>query len=353
MDQTPKSKVKKVNALHQKQKVFRQSDPILAVLMWGINHTMNELVFVPEQPLIMDGDFKASSKISVSNHGYNDSLLPSKYKIKEYCPIVFRDLRMRFGEDSEDFLASVCDGPITVLQSPGKSNSTFYKTHDSRILMKTLQREEVAQFHSIFRSYHSYIVERHGRTVLPHYLGMYRVTLDEKHTYLLVMPNIKSTTLPVQKVYDLKGSTVDRTASDKERQKESPTLKDNDFTTSGEKIELGADKERFMETLKADVEFLEKHKLMDYSLLVAIHEYEDDEAPKLDRDVDVYAWGTGGPLKQVYFMGIIDSLTKYGAKKMAAHTAKTAKHGGGASISTVAPDQYAKRFLEFIEGNTL
>ncbi len=44
MDQTPKSKVKKVNALHQKQKVFRQSDPILAVLMWGINHTVRAVL---------------------------------------------------------------------------------------------------------------------------------------------------------------------------------------------------------------------------------------------------------------------------------------------------------------------
>jgi hypothetical protein len=30
--------------------------------------------------------------------------LPAKFKIKAYCPIVFRDLRARFGEDPKAFL---------------------------------------------------------------------------------------------------------------------------------------------------------------------------------------------------------------------------------------------------------
>jgi hypothetical protein len=34
-------------------------------------------------------------------------VLPSKYKVKEYCPQVFRSLRKRFGEDPEEFLVSV------------------------------------------------------------------------------------------------------------------------------------------------------------------------------------------------------------------------------------------------------
>lgn len=47
-------------------------------------------------------------------------------------------------------------------------------------------------------------------------------------------------------------------------------------------------------------------------------------------------------------MGLIDILTQYDAKKKAAHAAKTVKHGAGAEISTVHPEQYAKRFLDFI-----
>ena len=55
--------------------------------------------------------------------------------------------------------------------------------------------------------------------------------------------------------YDLKGSTVDREASDKEKEKELPTLKDNDFVKDGTKVVIGDDaRERLMETLTADVE---------------------------------------------------------------------------------------------------
>lgn len=55
--------------------------------------------------------------------------------------------------------------------------------------------------------------------------------------------------------FDLKGSTVDREASDKEREKDLPTLKDNDFVKEGMKIYIGDDaKEKLLETLTADVE---------------------------------------------------------------------------------------------------
>lgn len=55
-----------------------------------------------------------------------------------------------------------------------------------------------------------------------------------------------------------------------------------------------------------------------------------------------------GEKNEIYFMALIDILTKYGVKKRTAMAAKTVKHGAGAEISTVHPDQYAKRFLEFI-----
>ena len=53
--------------------------------------------------------------------------------------------------------------------------------------------------------------------------------------------------------------------------------------------------------------------------------------------------------KELYFIGLIDILTHYGMKKRTAQAAKTVKHGSGAEISTVKPEQYARRFLEFIE----
>uniref|UniRef100_A0A8U8BH32 Phosphatidylinositol 5-phosphate 4-kinase type-2 gamma n=1 Tax=Geospiza parvula TaxID=87175 RepID=A0A8U8BH32_GEOPR len=265
-----------------------------------------------------------------------------------------------------------------------------------------------------------YVVQCHGQTLLPRFLGMYRVSVDSEDTYLLVMRNLFSHRLPVHRKYDLKGSLVDREASDKEKGKELPTLKDVDFLNKNEKVFVEEEQQReFMDKLKRDVEFLVQQKLMDYSLLLGIHEVErgeqEDEEEleeeelgggdeggrggpygtspeglggllnscrppgpgEFDPGVDVYAvawaggpggpggsWGSwgglgaqgaltppcppGAPRREVYFMGLIDVLTQYDARKKAAHAAKTVKHGAGAEISTVHPEQYAKRFLDFI-----
>lgn len=55
------------------------------------------------------------------------------------------------------------------------------------------------------------------------------------------------------------------------------------------------------------------------------------------------------PRTEVYFISLIDILTHYGVKKRTAQAAKTVKHGAGAEISTVKPDQYARRLLDFVE----
>uniref|UniRef100_A0A1A8P6H1 Phosphatidylinositol 5-phosphate 4-kinase type-2 gamma n=1 Tax=Nothobranchius rachovii TaxID=451742 RepID=A0A1A8P6H1_9TELE len=52
--------------------------------------------------------------------------------------------------------------------------------------------------------------------------------------------------------------------------------------------------------------------------------------------------------EEVYFMGLIDVLTQYDTKRRAAHAARAVKHGAGAEISTLHPEQYAKCFSEVI-----
>lgn len=62
-----------------------------------------------------------------------------------------------------------------------------------------------------------YVVERHGRTLLPQYLGLYRFTVDGTENYVVVSRNVFSQNLTIHKKYDLKGSTVDRSATEKEK----------------------------------------------------------------------------------------------------------------------------------------
>ena len=56
-----------------------------------------------------------------------------------------------------------------------------------------------------------------GITLLPQYLGMYRLTVNSAETYWIVMRNILSHKYRTHLKFDLKGSTVDRAASEKEK----------------------------------------------------------------------------------------------------------------------------------------
>ncbi|KAM6450498.1 phosphatidylinositol 5-phosphate 4-kinase type-2 beta [Python bivittatus] len=392
-----KTKTKKKHFVCQKVKLFRASEPLLSVLMWGVNHTINELSNVPVPVMLMPDDFKAYSKIKVDNHLFNKENLPSRFKFKEYCPLVFRNLRERFGIDDQDYQNSVTRSAPVYSDSHGRCGVRFLTTYDRRFVIKAVSSEDVAEMHNILKKYHQFIVECHGNTLLPQFLGMYRLTVDGVETYMVVTRNVFSHRLTVHRKYDLKGSTVAREASDKEKAKDLPTFKDNDFLNEGQKLHVGEEcKKNFLEKLKRDVEFLAQLKIMDYSLLVGIHDVdraeqeemevedraEDEECEndgiggnpigsygtppdspgnllnfprffgpgEFDPSVDVYAMKSheSAPKKEVYFMAIIDILTPYDAKKKAAHAAKTVKHGAGAEISTVNPEQYSKRFNEFM-----
>ncbi|KAL6259805.1 phosphatidylinositol 5-phosphate 4-kinase type-2 alpha isoform X1 [Pogonomyrmex barbatus] len=483
-----KLKKKHFRVKHQKVKLFRANEPLLSVFMWGVNHTINELSHVNIPVMLLPDDFRAYSKLKVDNHLFNKENMPSHFKIKEYCPLVFRNLRERFGIDDLDYKESMtrcrvfnpsrakqrtdliegiggrthqlvqrsATAPSFTFPSPtsassrnsilnkplrtcsfkpkrlrsqpvledssGKSGAKFYQSYDKLFIIKTLTSEEVERMHSFLKHYHPYIVERHGKTLLPQYLGMYRLTVDGVEHYVVAIRNVFSNHLTTHKKFDLKGSTVDREASDKEKEKDLPTYKDNDFVKEGMKIYIGEEaKTKLIETLTADVDFLTRLHLMDYSLLLGLHdcaraeqesreraEREDDEdnheeeddsesgsglesrGPVTDRmwgwsgvghaitnmatppesphaalmrdtslqyedaiipELDIYAIPSkeGAPTKEIYFLAIIDVLTHYGVRKQAAKAAKTVKYGANVDgISTCDPEQYGKRFIEFM-----
>jgi 1-phosphatidylinositol-5-phosphate 4-kinase len=111
-------------------------------------------------------------------------------------------------------------------------------------------------------------------------IGLYRISVDVGETYLLVMRNIFGGKYSIHKKYDLKvsnyftlikilkGSTVQRQASEKEKSKQLPTLKDNDFLEENYKLMLPADaKAQLMKLLKADTSMFRHQK---YYLLFRI-----------------------------------------------------------------------------------
>jgi len=382
----PKKGVKRFQK--QKQKVFRANEPFISVFMWGVNHSIKELACVRIPLMLMPDDFKAYSKVKIDNHIFNKENLPSHFKVKEYCPVVFRRLREIFGITEKDYVNSLCFSQPIRTDNSGRSGARFLLSFDERFVIKTLSSEDIAEVHELLPKYHQYVVEHSCKTLLPQYMGMYRLTLNNSEHYMIVMKNVFSPKHRVQTKYDLKGSTVQRDASDKEKKKDLPTFKDNDFVKANIKLHLDQNvREEFLTKLKNDAEFLAKLKLMDYSLLVGIHN-SDLSSENTDSSTDDNCAGSssppesptefaGGPMspqiceiepdygqfyainsaanstkREVYYMGLIDILTHYDTKKKAAHAMKTAKHGLGADFSVKSPRVYAHRLIQRLEQAT-
>ena len=72
----------------------------------------------------------------------------------------------------------------------------------------------------------------------------------------------------------------------------------------------------------------------------------------IDPEKDIYAIPSraSSQKREIYFLALVDILTQYGVKKQAAKVAKTVKYGSKdvEGISTVEPEQYAARFLDFM-----
>ena len=116
-------------------------------------------------------------------------------------------------------------------------------------------------------------VKNQPNTLLTKFYGMYRVkTHNRQPIYFIVMGSVFYTDLEIHTIYDLKGSTHGRKASEKDKKQETPVLKDLDFLENNEIIQIGSSKAKlFCEQLRRDTELLRKLKIMDYSLLLGIH----------------------------------------------------------------------------------
>lgn len=146
-----KVKTKRFKPKHQKAKLFRASEPLLSVFMWGINYTINELTHVNTPVMLMPDDFKAHTKVKVDNHGFNKENMPSHFKVKEYCPLVFQNLRERFHIDDMDFMNSLTKHQPRVNVSSGRSGTKFYESYDQQFLLKILTSDEVETMHHLLK----------------------------------------------------------------------------------------------------------------------------------------------------------------------------------------------------------
>ncbi|KHJ92926.1 1-phosphatidylinositol-4-phosphate 5-kinase [Oesophagostomum dentatum] len=189
-----------------------------------------------------------------------------------------RDLLLQDFEKIENvaFPASTCTEPLRELSNAGASGSIFYVSQDDQFIIKTVQHKEAEFLQKLLPGYYMNL-QQNPKTLLPKFFGLFCYQSLGKNIRLLVMNNLLPQNVTMHEKYDLKGSTYKRLASKAERAKASPTLKDLDFIENHPNEGLSMDPvsyDSLIRTISRDCLVLESFKIMDYSLLVGIHNVE-------------------------------------------------------------------------------
>ncbi|XP_050626203.1 phosphatidylinositol 4-phosphate 5-kinase type-1 gamma isoform X5 [Macaca thibetana thibetana] len=309
------------------------------------------------------------------------------FRFKTYAPVAFRYFRELFGIRPDDYLYSLCNEPLIELSNPGASGSLFYVTSDDEFIIKTVMHKEAEFLQKLLPGYYMNL-NQNPRTLLPKFYGLYCVQSGGKNIRVVVMNNILPRVVKMHLKFDLKGSTYKRRASKKEKEKSFPTYKDLDFMQDmPEGLLLDADTfSALVKTLQRDCLVLESFKIMDYSLLLGVHNIDQHERERqaqgargtsdekrpvgqkalystamesiqggAARGEPIESDDTMGGIPAVngrgerllLHIGIIDILQSYRFIKKLEHTWKALVHDGD-TVSVHRPSFYAERFFKFM-----
>ncbi|KAJ5033652.1 uncharacterized protein L3040_008764 [Drepanopeziza brunnea f. sp. 'multigermtubi'] len=265
-------------------------------MLTGIRFTVSRTNAKLDRPLT-DADFEARHKFSFDITG--NELTPSAkydFKFKDYAPWVFRHLRGKFKLDPADYLMSLTSKYIlSELGSPGKSGSFFYFSRDYKYIIKTIHHAEHKFLRKILKDYYAH-VEENPNTLLSQFYGLHRVKMPYgRKIHFVVMNNLFPPHRDIHKTFDLKGSTIGRDFKEEDLEKNPrATLKDLNWLRRNLHLEFGPEKKRlFFEQMEKDVHLLQKLKIMDYSMLVGIHDLQRGNQDNL-RDKTLQVFQPGG-----------------------------------------------------------
>ncbi|KAL5150093.1 Phosphatidylinositol 4-phosphate 5-kinase 9 [Glycine soja] len=249
-----------------------RSYDLMLSLQLGIRYTVGKITPIQRRE-VRASDFGPRASFWMNFPKEGSQLTPPHqsegFKWKDYCPMVFRNLRELFKIDAADYMMSICgNDALRELSSPGKSGSVFFLSQDDRFMIKTLRRSEVKVLLRMLPDYHHH-VKTYDNTLITKFFGLHRIIPSSGQKFrFVVMGNMFCTELRIHRRYDLKGSSLGR-SSDKIEIDENTTLKDLDLNYC---FYLEPSwRESLLKQIEIDSKFLELQQIMDYSLLLGVH----------------------------------------------------------------------------------
>lgn len=249
-----------------------RSYDLMLCLQLGIRYTVGKITPIQRRE-VRASDFGSRASFWMDFPKAGSQLTPphrsEDFKWKDYCPMVFRNLRDMFKIDAADYMMSICgNSALRELSSPGKSGSVFFLSQDDRFMIKTLRKSEVQVLLRMLPNYHHH-VRTYENTLITKFFGLHRVKPSSGQKFrFVVMGNMFCTELRIHRRFDLKGSSLGR-SSDKIEIDENTTLKDLDLNYCFYLEPSWRDS--LLKQIEIDSNFLVSQQIMDYSLLLGVH----------------------------------------------------------------------------------
>ena len=297
---------------------------------------------------------------------YDERFKKFNFKIKTYCPFVFYHIRMIDKISINNIIESL--DPIKNLSylnklkvSGGRGDNSILSTWDKKFLLKTINKEEKKIFIKMLKLYHKRL--RDTKTILCRIYGIYKIELKDKgKIHFILQKNMDS--LPKETkilTFDLKGSTVDRQNISKIDEKlnrniliekyKNIVLKDIDLKILKFNFLLkSSHSKNLIKSIKNDSEFLERFEVIDYSLLVFVHKYRQND---ICLSLNNYGIMKSEDKNYLFEFSIIDFLGPFNFEKKSEKLAKTfvgyIKQMKDTNFSVLDPKRYGLRFRNFAE----
>ena len=290
--------------------------------------------------------------------------------ITEYFPDKFDQLRKDDGITDDIMIKSF--SPIKnksaidkMGESKGKSGSFFFYSHNRKFIIKTITNEEKETMDKILIDYYLYI-KSHGTTLITKIYGIYTVVIKNASSVnVILMQNLFGCSpIHIERMFDLKGSSVQRKTKNVQNWRKDQVLKDMDYQwlTQVERKLINFNLEDIQEikkNMESDINFYKRLSLMDYSLLFIIIDYPNKIDPDYKQIVELlddpkYKGHVYESSKKdfIYIIGIIDYLQIYNSRKKIETFLKGIYFGKEKNmISCVEPDYYGERFRNFMIKN--
>ncbi|TDH65665.1 hypothetical protein CCR75_009197 [Bremia lactucae] len=293
----------------------------------------------------------------------------------DYCPHTFQTIREHFGIKTNHYIESLSRTTKERL-SEGASGAFMFFSHDQQLIVKSMSDEESVFLRSIAAEYASFLLTNPD-SLLTRFYGCHAIRLYGNTFNFVVMANLFSTEKVIHRRYDIKGSWVNRSAkhpskgkrvtcrhcnakyvfgsTDAEncrarvgRHEPNVILKDNDLTAKV-RLDTSVAEELYHQVIK-DANFLSRLGIMDYSLLLGIHNVEYMVNPDLEEEQIVLTKDMVGPRRTINnsTMNLSGSTAPRSESKLPAHLPRLAT-GTRRANTVVGPSIYYFGLIDILQ----